>query len=309
MLSELVLSLLMISEVRAASTISVRPKVNWTAKGDPRLSDLVDVQNLSPAAVAELEGVRIPLLGRSMIPSEDLRHHLRPVVQAERARTGQNVTLKLPDQVSLLAQNDRPFTPEEVIAVLKAAWQPLCEECELEFQKISLPAIAHVIDWSLKPSTDLPKGGFTVPVELIKESGPAASAWVTGRLVIKRKVPVAKRMLSMQEQVAASDYTWEYKDTTLSYDGIPTVAELSGRRLKRAIRAGDVIWLSNLERQKAIRAGQPVQVRSKAAGWEVSLTVVAQQDAHVGDVIQLKNPKSNSVLIGSVVGPGEVEIQ
>jgi flagella basal body P-ring formation protein FlgA len=39
------------------------------------------------------------------------------------------------------------------------------------------------------------------------------------------------------------------------------------------------------------------------------MSVVAQQDAMIGDVINLKNPKTNNLLTGQVTGFGEVELR
>ncbi len=75
------------------------------------------------------------------------------------------------------------------------------------------------------------------------------------------------------------------------------------------LRAGDTLWLGLIEKEKAIRRGELVQVKSGEGLWEVSMTFVAQQDAVVGDVINLKNPKTNNVLTGQVTGFGEVELR
>src|SRR6185312_11684951 len=99
--------------------------------------------------------------------------------------------------------------------------------------------------------------------------------------------------------------TWEYRDTSFAYDGIPQNDELSGKRLKQSLRAGDILWGSQLERERAVRRGDLVQLRSAEGSWEVSMSVVAQQDGFVGDVISLKNPRSNTMLMGQVTAPGE----
>jgi flagella basal body P-ring formation protein FlgA len=52
-----------------------------------------------------------------------------------------------------------------------------------------------------------------------------------------------------------------------------------------------------------------VTVKSGEKNWEVSISVIAQQDAFVGDIINLKHPKTNTVLVGKVTGQGEVELR
>jgi flagella basal body P-ring formation protein FlgA len=64
-----------------------------------------------------------------------------------------------------------------------------------------------------------------------------------------------------------------------------------------------------LERERAIRAGEMVQLRTADGDWEVTVSMVAQQDAFIGDIINLKNPKTNNILMGQVTGRGEVELR
>jgi flagella basal body P-ring formation protein FlgA len=127
--------------------------------------------------------------------------------------------------------------------------------------------------------------------------------------LIKRKVPVAKRIVNIGERVLASDFTWEYRDTSFAIDGIPLAEELNGKRMKQGLRANEVLFRGMLEKERAIRRGDLVQLRSSEGAWEVTMSVVAQQDAFVGDVIGLKNPKTNTMLMGQVTGQGEVELR
>ncbi|NJL26082.1 MAG: flagellar basal body P-ring formation protein FlgA, partial [Calothrix sp. SM1_5_4] len=232
---------------------------------------------------------------------------LRPILQEERARArrvtcrrsqdGHHDTLK------------RRISDEAVIEELMQAWQPLCADCRLSIENLSLPRVTDVRDWRLRLKGELPKGGFSVQVDLIRENGALLPAWVNGRLVAKRRVPVAKRVLAPAERVQAQDFSWEYRDTSHAYDGIPTEEELVGKRMKQGARAGDILGGGQIEREKAIRRGDLVQVRSGAGAWEVSLGVIAQQDAFIGDVVNFKNPKTNSLLTGLVVGSGAVELK
>jgi flagella basal body P-ring formation protein FlgA len=146
-------------------------------------------------------------------------------------------------------------------------------------------------------------------VDLIRDNGTLLQAFVSGRLVAKRKVPVALRMIPIGERIEASDVAWEYRDTSYSYDGVPSAEDLVGKRMKQGLRLGDIVFSSLLEKEKAVHRGEMVSVRAGSKGWEVSLNMVAQQDAAVGDTVNLKNPKTNNMLIGEVVGQGEVEIR
>ncbi|MGZ3722859.1 MAG: flagellar basal body P-ring formation chaperone FlgA, partial [Bdellovibrionales bacterium] len=104
-------------------------------------------------------------------------------------------------------------------------------------------------------------------------------------------------------------FTWEFRDTSYAVDGIPTVEDLTGKRLKQGLRVNEILWRGMLERERAIRAGEMVQLKSSEGSWEVTMSMVAQQDAFIGDVINLKNPKNNNILMGQVTGRGEVELR
>jgi flagella basal body P-ring formation protein FlgA len=109
--------------------------------------------------------------------------------------------------------------------------------------------------------------------------------------------------------VQPGDVTWDYRDTSYSFEGIPAQDEIAGKRVRRGLRAGDVIWASALEKEKAVRRGESVQVHVGEGAFEVTLNAVAQQDAFIGDVVSLKNSKTNRLLTGEVVGQGEVELK
>src|SRR5262249_1435069 len=117
------------------------------------------------------------------------------------------------------------------------------------------------------------------------------------------------RSLQIGDRVTAQDFSWQYRDTSFALDGAPTAEDLSGKRLKQALASGDVLWKGMLEKERAVRAGDLVELKSTEGIWEVSLNAIAQQDAFIGDVIHLKNPKTNSLLMGQVTGRDEAELR
>jgi flagella basal body P-ring formation protein FlgA len=242
------------------------------------------------------------------LASANLTSILRPLIQEERARTHQPLQVVIPQAV-VIDTTKREIEAQMVQSEILQAWQPLCLDCQLSIEGLSLPRITGIRDWTLRLKSELPRGSFSLAVDLIRESGEPVSAWVSGRLVIQRKVPVAKRVMAINERVTASDFTWAYHDTTFAIDGAPTPEELPGLHLKQGLRANDILWKGMLERERAIRAGESVQLKSSEGDWEVSLNVIAQQDAFIGDVINLRNPKNNSILMGQVVGRGEAELR
>lgn len=295
----------------AQVTLRVRPHAVVSPESDVHLSQLVDAQGLSAEALKHLNGIilsRAPSYGeRQEMAGPALISALRPIVEMERARK-MKVNTVIPKSVTIDTVK-RDITEVMVKGELLQAWQPLCVDCKLDIEGMSLPKVDEVRDWTIKLKADLPRGSFSVPVDLVKTNGQVLPAWISGRLTVKRKVPVVNRLLNAGERIELKDIAWEFRDTSYSLDGIPTEEELTGKKVKQGVRASDVLWRGNLEKEKAIRRGDLVTVRSHERMWEVSINVVAQQDAYIGDTVNLKHPKNNTTLVGLVTGQGEVELR
>ena len=296
----------------ADAMLRIRPHIVVTPSSEIKLSQLVDSQGLSPELVAKLATVSLsvaPEYGEKQeIANANISSVLRPLIQEEREKHPGKLNLIIP-KVVIIDTTKREIEKDLVQMELLQAWQPLCTDCQLEFEALNLPRVEGIRDWTLKIKPELPRGSFSVAVDLIRENGSATSAWVSGRVVTKRRVPVAKRILNINERVVAADFSWEYRDTSYAVDGIPSIEDLTGKHLKQGLRVNDILWRGMLERERAIRAGEMVQLKSSEGSWEVTMSMLAQQDAFIGDVINLKNPKTNNILMGQVTGRGEVELR
>jgi len=292
--------------------VRVRPHVFAPADSEVKLSQLVESQGLSSEFQSKLESIAVsvaPADGeRQSIHDVTITPLLRPLIQKERLRFKESIHLVVPKVISVTTSRG-DINVEFVRDELMQAWKSLCVGCQLEVTGLSVPRLTQVRDWSLNLKSDLPRGGFSLPVNVIKEDGSSSVGWVSGTLKIKRKVPVATRILAMNERVSIKDFNWEYRDTSYAIDGIPTAEDLAGRKLRQGLRVSDILWKSMLERERAVRRGDMVQIRSASGAWEVTMNAVAQEDGFVGDVINLKNAKSNAVLMGQVTGQGEVDLR
>jgi flagella basal body P-ring formation protein FlgA len=295
----------------AQVSLRVRPAIVVSPESEVKLAQLVDAHGLSMEAqkqIADIAISRAPAYGeRQEIANAAITSALRPVVETERAH-GFKVQIVIPKSVTIDTIK-REISREMVESELLQAWQPLCQECKLEFEGMSLPKVDEIKDWSMRLKAELPRGSFSVPVELIKQDGQMLPAWITGRLSVKRKVPIVTRLLNPMERIEIKDIVWEYRDTSFSLDGIPTEEELAGKRVKQGVRAGEIVWRGNLDKEKAIHRGELVTVRSGEGTWEVTTNMIAQSDGFIGDSINLKHPKSNTVLVGLVTGQGEVDLK
>lgn len=292
--------------------LRVRPHVVVAPNAQVKLAQIVDAQGLSEAGRKQLEAIPLsigPADGeRQELAEANISSAIRPIVAAERERTSERVHVVIPKSV-VIDTLKRDISADQVTSELLQAWQPLCADCKLEIEALSLPRISGVRDWTMKLKADLPKGSFSVPVDIIKENGSLTPAWISGRLLTKRKVPVAKRMMNMGERVQAGDVAAEYRDTSYSFDGIPSSEEIVGRQMKQGVRAGDPIFRGMVEKEKAVHRGEIVTVKSGDGTWEVSMQAQALADAYIGDIVNMKHPKTNVTLVGQVTAKGEVELR
>ena len=305
-------SILVCLNVNGEALLRVRPHIVVSPNSDVMLGQLVDAQGLSPEFPAQIRAIALsksPDYGEKQeIANANLTSILRPIIQAERARTKGTIHVVIPKVVTI-DTTKHEMEKDLVLSELLQTWQPQCVDCQLDVEALSLPRVAGIKDWTLRLKPELPRGSFSVPVDLVREDGSLTSAWISGRLLTKRKVPVAKRVLNLSDRVTAQDFDWEFRDTSYAIDGIPTGEDFAGQKLRQGLRAGDILWRGMLEKEKAVRRGDLVQLKSFEGSWEVSMRVISEQDGYIGDVINMRNPKTNNVLMGKVVRQGEVELR
>lgn len=269
------------------------------------LGDIADMSGVDPKIQRQLE--RVPLATAPEV-GEKLEFSNTAVGGMLRAALEDKELprLKIPSRV-VIERSTHEWNQGAIERELLDFWQAQCADCQLEIDRLSMPA-GTFDNWKLNMKRELPRGGFSVAVDVLK-GGQAATLWVQGELIVRKRVPVAKRALYFGERVQAADLEWALRDVTLAQDGIPQAEEIAGRRVKTSLRAGDVIFAGALDHEKALHRGDIARVSSTQGGWQVSVNAVVQQDAEIGDTVTLKNPKTNRDLTGVVTSKDEVEIR
>lgn len=82
--------------------------------------------------------------------------------------------------------------------------------------------------------------------------------------------------------------------------------EVIGLTAKRRIRAGQTITPALLEQSMAVRRGQPVKIIASHDGIEASTSGEALSDGQPGDVIRVRNVRSEKVIDAKVLEAGVV---
>ena len=93
-------------------------------------------------------------------------------------------------------------------------------------------------------------------------------------------------------------------------------SQVIGRQIRSGVPAGRMLALRDLipvtaaKTQHVVRTRDNVQVTAVSGRLRVKLTAAeAMQSGRQGDVIRVRNTRSQEIITGRVTGPGMVEIQ
>lgn len=294
-------------EVR--SYVAISDQIYITLKDVARFEamDPQDVQELSSMIVATA-----PKLGeKKTIGSQSLITLLKSKSEYLKGFNGSKTKMSIPSQV-IIENVGASIDENKLKTDLLSAWQKQCAECQFVIGQMKAPKIDPKHEgraWQLK-GVSLPRGSFSVAVEILGEDGQVNPMyWVNGLAQMQKKVPVATRAIYFGERITPQDFKWEWKDISLTQDGIPLESELNGKRLKGSVRVGDVLWRASLEKERALSRGEYVRVLVGDQTYQVSMMGLAEQDGFIGDSVKVKNPKTAKIMSGVVTAKGEVSVQ
>jgi flagella basal body P-ring formation protein FlgA len=284
------------------------------------LGDLVVAHGVSDNALEAIKNVRLadtPKAGESRsFTSMGLEQIFRQHLRDHEAQSGEKISLRIPTRVTVVRKSFK-LLPEEVQAELKSQMKEFCADCSFEISNFQLPTLSTTVSngssWAVKLRHEMPKGSFSLPVEVTNEDASKRVYWITGSVAISKKVPVAARAMQAGERLQPQDFTMQTKDITFSTDTAASEAELSSTVAARQISAGQIVWRSLLRREMAVKNGDIVKViagdASGNGGWQVMIDGVAQGSGYIGDLINVKIPRTQKLLSGLLTEKGIVEVR
>lgn len=86
-------------------------------------------------------------------------------------------------------------------------------------------------------------------------------------------------------------------------------AELLGKKLKRPLRAGEILLPTMVDSPAVIKRGDVVSMRLRGAGFSLSAQGIARQDGLAGETILVRNSNSRKDISCQVIGPGQVNVE
>lgn len=194
-------------------------------------------------------------------------------------------------------------------AVLKASGSEL-RLVSLHYGKVlDLPDGA--LTWELEANPDtLQPGRETLMATALVDGAPATTLSVSALFIQKVRVPVARSNIRRGDVVAADDFKWQEVELTRPLPGlVRRPGTLVGKAAIRPVRAGVALRQGWFDAPMAVDRGDRVRIQVVRGGLKIDTNAVALAKGRVGDLIQVRNPKSNVRYEARVTGPGLARVQ
>jgi flagella basal body P-ring formation protein FlgA len=298
-----------------ANRVTVKPAVEIElSKTDITLSDIVSSKGLSRTAIDKFRFIKLsdaPRSGESRVFTESvIADSIKPDIEAVEKETGEHFDIKIPSRVTVSKRKPSMSAPD-LKRQLLTHFKAICSDCEFEITSLNAPTAAKLppeATWTLRTRSELPKGSFSYPIEVMTGDVPTQTYWVSGQLSVRRLVQVAVREIMNGERIQADDLAPQMKDVTFASDAPITIPELSSGVAAHQIGAGQIVFRSSLRRELAIKMGDPVRIETGSSDWEISLVGISQSSGYVGDQIKVKIPSTSKIVAGTLREKGIVEV-
>lgn len=307
-----------VSSQASASQIVVKPAVEISGdKTHVTLADLVVPRSVGATTLESLAAIRLadaPKSGETRtFTNVGLSEIFNSQIASIEEKTGERFELKLPSRVTVMRKRAK-LTRKALERELQAQWKTMCSDCEFKIVTLQPPTVAPetTVDsgWSIRVRSELPRGGFSYPVEIVSKNGSSQPYWVSGQVMIQKIVPVSTRSIAAGERLQESDVTKQLRDVTYAIDSVASDQEIGSGQAARSLPAGQIMWRSSVRRELAIKNGDVVKVTAGGnEAWLITIDGVAQSSGYVGDLIRVKIPRTQKVVSGLLKEKGVIEVQ
>ena len=152
-------------------------------------------------------------------------------------------------------------------------------------------------------------GANTVLFVFEKAGQTVARARAIGVVEAEIPVLVAKRPLARGNILTEEDLTVELRPASrLPKDILTRKEEALGKRLKRSLRAGEILRSYAVETPPLIKRGALVRILAEGPGFIVSAVGEARADGHRGEIIKVRNLSSKKEVFAQVVDEKTVRV-
>ena len=133
---------------------------------------------------------------------------------------------------------------------------------------------------------------------------------VTGRVLLKRSVPVLAHRVEGGSLIGSDDLDWiDLPEERVSADVVTESNQLVGREVRRDMPQGEILRSRDITPPRLVQRGSLVTMKIETPYILVTAQGKAEQDGAIGETIRITNTQSNRVVEGVVTAHGVVEIR
>jgi flagella basal body P-ring formation protein FlgA len=160
-----------------------------------------------------------------------------------------------------------------------------------------------------KPQLKL-KGNRTFHMELYEDGRLKRKFIVQARVRTFDYVLIANRRIKQGEIISEGMFSVRKVETTfLRDDYVGKLSEILGKRLRKSIMAGEILFANYVEDIPLVKRGNKVRIQVISPVVKVETEGIAKQDGWLGDEIRVLNLSSKRVITAKVAGKDIVRIE
>ena len=141
-------------------------------------------------------------------------------------------------------------------------------------------------------------------------SNTKASHWLTGDVAIAVEALVSKDNISItNEPLTKRNFELKTVYSSRPENFFTFADKLPYYRANRPLRSGHVVKFNDISPLNLVNMGTPVQIKLNSNGLKLQAVGIPTRSGKLGEIIQLKNPKTNKIIIGKITNFNEVEVE
>ncbi len=146
-------------------------------------------------------------------------------------------------------------------------------------------------------------------VQLSCSSPQSWSIYLIAEIALYKKIVVFSEHLSKGKLIQESDLKIDLVDISdIRESYYKEITPVIGKELKRNIKSGDIVRDALLDMPQVIKRGQIVNLMATSSVISVETTGTALSDGRIGEIIRVKNNRSDRIVSGTVQSNGDVYI-
>lgn len=133
--------------------------------------------------------------------------------------------------------------------------------------------------------------------------------WTNGDLMVRTNVLVANSVIpSTKEPLSENDFQILSRPVLDPQDYFISLEEIKYFKLNSDLPKGTPLKKSNLRKIDLIKPGAPVSLRLMNGGISIKGTGLPLSSGKLGELVKVKNQKTNTILYGKVIGENMVSV-